>query len=73
MVPLTNSGEGLALVVKTGKNTYIGKINKLAKSIQAKTSTLTIEIRRFTKSLSILAFITAFLFFFIALARGRYF
>lgn len=64
-------GEGFGLVVKTGKNSAVGKINKLANAIKPKTSTLTVEIKRFCKSISLLAIITAFIFFFVALARGR--
>ncbi|EGF81882.1 hypothetical protein BATDEDRAFT_9944, partial [Batrachochytrium dendrobatidis JAM81] len=67
------SGEGYALVVQTGKHSIIGKISRLTQLDKPRKSPLSIEIRRFCKTISILAGITAVLFFFVALLRGRNF
>ncbi|KAI8919750.1 hypothetical protein BC831DRAFT_100360 [Entophlyctis helioformis] len=67
------SGEGYALVVKTGKQSVVGKISQLTRNERPRKSPLSIEIRRFCKSISFLAAVTAVVFFFVALLRGRNF
>lgn len=65
------SGEGWGVVVHTGIKTVEGGIGKV-QGMRGK-SGIKKEMRRFLKSIGILALITAFLFFFWALARGRNF
>ncbi len=67
------SGEGYAIVAHTGNNAMIGKISSAGVNFKPKTSTLSSEIKRFCKNISILAISTAFLFFFAALLRYRNF
>jgi sodium/potassium-transporting ATPase subunit alpha len=67
------SGEGYAIVVHTGKHSILGRLSNLNKRIKPKKSTLSQEIRRFCKNISTLALLTSFIFFFVALARGRNF
>ncbi|KAI8840273.1 hypothetical protein BC829DRAFT_446995 [Chytridium lagenaria] len=62
--------EGYAIVIKTGPATVLGKISTLSNSEKKKRSPLSSEIRRFCKTISFLATLTAFTFFFASLARG---
>ncbi|KAJ3325018.1 hypothetical protein HDV06_005607 [Boothiomyces sp. JEL0866] len=68
-----SSGEGYAIVVHTGESSIVGKIKRLSKDAKAKVSFLSKEIRRFIKSIAVLALITAIIFFLWGLARGRNF
>ncbi|KAJ3312728.1 hypothetical protein HDV04_002692 [Boothiomyces sp. JEL0838] len=70
---VVSSGEGYAIVVHTGESSIVGKIKRLSKDAKAKVSFLSKEIRRFIKSIALLALITAIIFFLWGLARGRNF
>ncbi|KAH9270427.1 hypothetical protein BASA83_007426 [Batrachochytrium salamandrivorans] len=70
---LVVSGEGYAVVVQTGRHSVIGKISRLTQMDKPRKSPLSFEIQRFCKTISILAGITAVVFFFVALLRGRNF
>lgn len=64
------SGELFGVVIRTGDSTVLGKIATLTKS-EKKRSPLSAEIHRFCHIISVLATITALIFFFFAIARGR--
>ncbi|KAI8913698.1 hypothetical protein EDD86DRAFT_223758 [Gorgonomyces haynaldii] len=67
------TGEGFAIVTQTGQKSSIGKINSLTRNLKQRRSTLAEEIKRFSKTITLLAFCTAFVFFFVALARVQNF
>ncbi|KAL2918733.1 hypothetical protein HK105_201567 [Polyrhizophydium stewartii] len=67
------SGEGYAVVVQTGRDSILGKLSRITQTEQPRKSPLSGEIRRFCKTISSLAGVTAVLFFFVALLRGRNF
>ncbi|KAJ3103143.1 hypothetical protein HDU97_010351 [Phlyctochytrium planicorne] len=64
------NGEGYAVVIRTGRDTVLGKISNLSKVEKRKRSPLSSEIQRFCKTISFLATATAIIFFFASLARG---
>jgi sodium/potassium-transporting ATPase subunit alpha len=65
------SGEGYAIVIRTGLYTELGKLGKSSRQDKPRKSPLSLEIRRFSKLLSLLAAFTTFIFFFISLGRGK--
>ncbi|KAI9004751.1 hypothetical protein BC832DRAFT_558101 [Gaertneriomyces semiglobifer] len=67
------SGEAYGIVVRTGDATALGQIATISKSEKNRRSPLRTEISRFCHTISVLATITALIFFFVALARGRNF
>ncbi|KAI8587994.1 hypothetical protein BDZ88DRAFT_444619 [Geranomyces variabilis] len=67
------SGDGFGIVVKTGDATVLGQIAALTKSEKKRRSPLSSEIHRFCHTISVLATLTALVFFFFAVARGRTF
>ncbi|KAI8923004.1 hypothetical protein BC831DRAFT_473406 [Entophlyctis helioformis] len=68
---LAVTGEGYGIVVRTGRHTVLGRIAGLATSETQRPSPLTQEIERFCKIVTAVASLTAVVFFFYTLARGR--
>ena len=66
---ITN-GDGLAIVVKTGENTEIGKISGMIKGIKEEITPLQKRLDKLTKQISVGAIILATIVFFIGLLRG---
>ncbi|KAI9208928.1 uncharacterized protein BJ171DRAFT_595368 [Polychytrium aggregatum] len=67
------SGEAYGIVIRTGDQTVIGQIAGLTKIGKKRKSPLTDEIQRFCKMISVLASMTAIVFFVACLAQGRSF
>ncbi|TPX61128.1 hypothetical protein SpCBS45565_g07336 [Spizellomyces sp. 'palustris'] len=67
------SGEAYGIVIGTGDATVLGKIAELTKAEKKRRSPLSSEIHRFCHTISVLATITALIFFLFAVARGRNF
>jgi sodium/potassium-transporting ATPase subunit alpha len=67
------SGEGIAVATHTGSKALINKIQKLGHTSTKKRSPLAKEIRRFTKINAMIAILFAFVFFIVALIRGKNF
>ncbi|KAJ3005454.1 hypothetical protein HKX48_000679 [Thoreauomyces humboldtii] len=67
------SGESIGIVVKTGDATVLGQIAALTKLEKKRRSPLSSEIHRFCHTISVLATLTALVFFVFAVARGRNF
>ncbi|KAI8908167.1 hypothetical protein DFJ77DRAFT_433964 [Powellomyces hirtus] len=67
------SGEAFGVVVKIGDSTVLGQIAALTKTEKKRKSPLSSEIHRFCHTISVLATLTALVFFFFAVARGRNF
>jgi len=57
------AGEGIGICFKTGDNTVIGQIANLASSAEAAETPLSIEIERFIKIISAVAFFLGIVFF----------
>lgn len=57
------AGEGIGICFKTGDNTVIGQIANLASSAEAAETPLSIEIERFIKIISAVAFTLGIVFF----------
>ena len=64
------SGDGLAIVVKVGKETEIGKISTLIKDIKTEKTPLQKRLDLLTKEISIAAFCVASIVFLIGLYHG---
>ena len=67
------SGEGLGIVTRTGHETLANQINTISSKETRKRSPLSVEIREFCKHISLIATIIAFIFFIVAVIRGRNF
>lgn len=67
------SGEGLGVVTRTGNETLVNQINIISSKEIRKRSPLSLEIREFCKQTSLIAAIVAFVFFIVAVIRGRNF
>lgn len=67
------SGEGTAVVTGTGHGTLVNQINIISSKDIRKRSPLSLEIKEFCKQTSLIAAIVAFVFFIIAVIRGRNF
>ncbi|KAJ3267791.1 hypothetical protein HK104_005618, partial [Borealophlyctis nickersoniae] len=67
------SGEAYCVVIRTGDKTMLGQIAQLTKQEKRRRSPLSNEIHRFCHTISVLASLTAFVFFIGALIRGRNF
>ncbi|KAI8822055.1 uncharacterized protein EV422DRAFT_550424 [Fimicolochytrium jonesii] len=65
------SGEAYGIVVKTGDSTVLGQIASLTKAEKKRRSPLSSEIHRFCHTISVLATLTALIFFLFAVARTR--
>lgn len=61
---LCTAGSGKGVVIRTGKNTFMGKIADLASSAEGQILTLEYEINRFIKIISIIAVTLGVAFFF---------
>jgi sodium/potassium-transporting ATPase subunit alpha len=70
---LVSSGDGYAILIRTGDRTVLGQLSRFAKSEKRLKSPLSRGIGSFSRIISVLAFVTAFLFFFIALAKAANF
>lgn len=64
------SGEGVALVLRTGDNSILGKIANLTCSSTKRESQLTVETEVFVKRTAVIAFITALVFFIFGIVSG---
>ncbi|KAJ3054790.1 hypothetical protein HK097_000782 [Rhizophlyctis rosea] len=62
-------GEAYCVVIRTGDKTVLGRIAQLTKHEKKRRSPLSNEIHRFCHTISVLASLTAFVFFVIALIR----
>ena len=67
------SGSGYGIVLRTGNNTYFGKIANLSAGEKSRKSPLSAEIRRFCKLITFMAGCTAFVLFIVAWARSQHF
>jgi sodium/potassium-transporting ATPase subunit alpha len=63
-------GEGYGIVYHTGDRSYIGKIAKSVAEHEEQPTVLTLEVKRFIKTLTILAVCQAVIFFSIGMIRG---
>ncbi|KAJ3039704.1 hypothetical protein HDV00_011936 [Rhizophlyctis rosea] len=63
------SGEAYCIAIRTGDKTILGRIAQLSKHEKKRRSPLSKEIHRFCHTISVLASLTALIFFIIALAR----
>jgi P-type Ca2+ transporter type 2C len=68
---ITN-GDGIAVVVKIGEDTEIGKISKMLKDIKADKTPLQKRLDVLTKQLSLVAFVVSVVVFFIGLFHGAH-
>jgi sodium/potassium-transporting ATPase subunit alpha len=68
---LVQSGNGVAIICKTGMNTQIGKIVKLTKATKAVATPLGKEIKRFINIISGIAIFLGITFFLVSLLIGN--
>lgn len=67
------SGEAYGIVIRTGDNTLIGSIARMAGQEKKKLTTLQLEVRYFVRFIAAFSFIMAIVFFSIGMGRGQKF
>ena len=66
------SGDGLAVVVRIGENTEIGKISRMIKGIKEETTPLQKRLDKLTKQISVVAITLAMIVFVVGLLHGTH-
>ena len=67
------NGEGYGIVVRTGDDTFIGKINAMASGTKATITTLQQDINRFIRIIAVIAITMAIILFACGMGRGMQF
>lgn len=64
------NGEGYGIVIRTGDDTFIGKINSMASGTKSSITTLQQDINRFIRIIAVIAISMAIVLFCCGIGRG---